>query len=285
MKYAILENGIWKLKEEVWLRLDPYNFKPYNSLQISKVVQKIKSVVDKLGCPIELPKRSCSPIQKLSNSGCEKSSQKYNSELSNGKKTTCDNSRKKITYDNSKGKTVCSKQDNQSCRVKTGTTKITSALTNSTQGRKGKSSKNSICNIKISGTNQEINSLSTEITTDIISSTNNKITQNSKYLVKNLKDLHELYSHFNHQMLIYEDIDASLVQYITKAKEILKELKEFQNYQSLFACEQKLAKINNLFGENSKFQEEFKTFYELQDDLKKVTKEFNRVAKEGILLE
>ncbi|RHZ77351.1 hypothetical protein Glove_180g80 [Diversispora epigaea] len=335
---AILQNGIWELKSEMWLKLDPYNFKPYNSSQIAKVVQKMNNAADELGFPADAPERPHPPKPKLPiNFSTGESSQKYdsgtliipaeNSHQSFEGRTTRSSGGGK-TIRGGGGKPIRGGRGNRGRGVKTTTTTTNNIIptledqpvTNSTRGRRGRP-KNSTRGVKTTNANQKTNSsnsstmettasvekiastmttstsssitskstttttTSTIITTvskdnkDNISPADNKITQQNKYRVETLNSYRELYSHFNHQVKIYEEIDASLIQYVSKAKEILTEI---HNARSSMVHERKLEKVINMFGESSKCQEEIKTFYELQDDLKKVIEECNRAAKEGV---
>ncbi|CAG8432692.1 5674_t:CDS:2 [Diversispora eburnea] len=171
---AILRNGIWKLKREMWLKLDPYNFKPYNSSQIANVVQKMNSVADELGYPADAPERPNPPKPKLPinfstvNFELGESSQKHDSDTSIIPAENSHQSYEGKTTRGGGGKTIRGGRGNRGRGAKTTTNNIIptsedQSVTNPTRGRRGRP-KNSTRGVKTTNANQKTNSSTMETT-------------------------------------------------------------------------------------------------------------------------
>ncbi|RHZ87593.1 hypothetical protein Glove_33g269 [Diversispora epigaea] len=101
----------------------------------------------------------------------------------------------------------------------------------------------------------------------------------NKYKIETLNEYQQVYKHFEQQIVKYNKTKRSLVLYFMKANEIRTEIKDsdFTNIH-----QQNLEKTKKLFGDNSKCQEEIKTFYELQDDLRMISEAYNKAVLDGI---
>ncbi|CAG8799946.1 22241_t:CDS:1, partial [Dentiscutata erythropus] len=101
----------------------------------------------------------------------------------------------------------------------------------------------------------------------------------NKYKIQTLTEYQQMTNHFEQQIKTYNKIKRSLNLYIMKSNEIRTEM----NYSdSSNFLENNLEKVKKLFGDDSKCQEEIKTFYELQIDLKAVVEGCNKAVKDGI---
>ncbi|RHZ73633.1 hypothetical protein Glove_230g15 [Diversispora epigaea] len=101
----------------------------------------------------------------------------------------------------------------------------------------------------------------------------------NKYKIETLNEYQQVNKHFEQQIVKYNKTKRSLVLYFMKANEIQMEIKDsdFTNIH-----QQNLEKTKKLFGDNSKCQEEIKTFYELQDDLRMISEACNKAVLDGV---
>ncbi|RHZ59074.1 hypothetical protein Glove_365g291 [Diversispora epigaea] len=123
-------------------------------------------------------------------------------------------------------------------------------------------------------------SYTTKTTTSAdIPTSNTNIIERNKYKIETLKEYQQLHKHFEQQIMKYNKTKRSLGLYFMKANEIRTEIKDsdFTNIH-----QQNLEKTKKLFGDDSKCQEEIKTFYELQDDLKMISEACNKAVMDGV---
>ncbi|RHZ73192.1 hypothetical protein Glove_232g131 [Diversispora epigaea] len=112
-----------------------------------------------------------------------------------------------------------------------------------------------------------------------IPSINTNIMEHNKYKIETLNEYQQICKHFEQQTEKYNRTKRSLDLYFIKANEIRSEIKDsdFTN-----AHQQNLKKIKKLFGDDSKCQEEIKSFYELQNDLKMISEACNKAVMDGV---
>ncbi|RHZ59090.1 hypothetical protein Glove_365g160 [Diversispora epigaea] len=119
----------------------------------------------------------------------------------------------------------------------------------------------------------------TKTTSADIPSINTNIIGRNKYKIETLNDYQNLSKHFEQQIVKYNKTKRSLNLYFMKADEIRSEIKD-SNFTNIH--QQNLERTKKLFGDDSKCQEEIKTFYELQDDLKMISEACNKAVLDGL---
>ncbi|RHZ73261.1 hypothetical protein Glove_232g66 [Diversispora epigaea] len=122
-------------------------------------------------------------------------------------------------------------------------------------------------------------SYTTKTTSADIPSINTNIIERNKYKIETLNEYQHLSKRFEQQIVKYNKTKRSLNLYFMKANEIQTEIKDSN---STNIHQQNLERTKKLFGDDSKCQEEIKTFYELQDDLKMISEACNKAVMDGV---